>query len=205
MDSLATIVSCMRQTALDLGLEPFEEERVRQSVGLGMADTMVALGFAHNSEGWASIVQRYSLNWRSTFRHRTRFFAGAKATLEELHRTGYQLAVATGKSRRGLNDDFEKNGVSSLFHASRTADETRSKPHPQMLFELLKELGDDAHQALMIGDTTFDLEMANNGGIRSLAVTSGSHRREQLERCGPLACLSSVTRLADWLETADIH
>ncbi len=203
MDSLATIVDCMRQTALDLGLEPFDEERVRQTVGLGLADTMVALGFAHHQDEWAPIVERYGANWRSTFRHQPRFFAGVPELLETLHGTGYWLAVATGKSRRGLNDDFEKTGTRCLFLASRTADETRSKPHPQMLFELLEELGVADHEALMIGDTTFDLKMANNAGMRSLAVTTGSHNREQLEECAPVACLSSVTHLAEWLETGE--
>jgi phosphoglycolate phosphatase len=199
MDSLATIVACLNRSARELGLEPFDEERVRQTVGLGLPDTMVALGLGKDRADWGPIVERYRDHWIATYSHQPLLFEGAAQVLERLHGSGYLMAVATGKGRRGLDADFSKTGVGRFFHASRTADETRAKPHPQMLLELLDEFGVARSRALMIGDTTYDLELAKNAGIPALAVESGSHHRSQLERCAPLACLPSVHHLDDWL------
>ena len=109
------------------------------------------------------------------------------------------MAVATGKSRRGLDYALDQTGLRGLFHATRTADEAFSKPHPQMLLEILDELGVAPRDAVMIGDTTYDLEMARSARTHGVGVTSGGHSREELERLGPLACLDQVVELAPWL------
>lgn len=199
MDSVAAIVACMKRASGELGLEPLCEETVRRTIGLGLEDTKAALGIAGEEELWRQVVERYRHHWFNTYRHRGMLFSGAVDTLEALDRQGYLLAVATGKSRRGLDRDLEATGLTSLFHATRTADESFSKPHPGMLLELFEELGVDGREALMVGDTTFDLEMAGNAGSRAVAVLSGSHRREELERLSPLACLADVTELTEWL------
>src|SRR5215210_8779923 len=122
--------------------------------------------------------------------------------LRGLAAEGYLLAVATGKSRRGLDHSLEQTGLQELFHSTRTADEAFSKPHPQMLLDILDELGARPAEAAMIGDTTFDLEMARNAGTWGIGVCSGSHCREDLQRLKPLACLERVVDLPGWLAAA---
>jgi len=119
--------------------------------------------------------------------------------LEALSDEGYLLAVATGKSRRGLQHSLEQTALAGTFHATRTVDEACSKPHPQMLLDILDELGVSAGEAVMIGDTTYDLQMAQSAGTAAVAVCSGSHCRDELEQLAPLACLDRVSELREWL------
>src|SRR5215210_1330594 len=110
--------------------------------------------------------------------------------LRGLAAEGYLLAVATGKSRRGLDHSLEQTGLQELFHSTRTADEAFSKPHPQMLLDILDELG------------TRPAETARNAGTWGIGVCSGSHCREDLQRLKPLACLERVVDLPGWLAAA---
>jgi len=110
------------------------------------------------------------------------------------------LAIATGKSRRGLDRALAATGVGALFSASRCADETNPKPHPAMLLELMEELGFAKDQTLMIGDTSHDLAMARAAEVDSVAVTYGAHPEEGLRACGPLDCCSNVSSLSEWLK-----
>jgi phosphoglycolate phosphatase len=126
-------------------------------------------------------------------------FDGAEALIGELADAGYMLAVATGKTRAGLNRAFEVSGLGPRFHASRCADECHSKPHPQMLEELMAEFGVAAESTLMIGDTTHDLLMARNAGVAALGVAYGAHPRASLEAETPLFCAANVDELAQWL------
>jgi phosphoglycolate phosphatase len=126
-------------------------------------------------------------------------FDGARELIAELHAGGHLLAVATGKARRGLDRAFEHSGLAPFFHASRTADETFSKPHPMMLEQLLDELMVPPERALMIGDTSHDLDMARNAGMASLAAGFGAHPPESLAAYDPLAVCSSFAELASWL------
>lgn len=200
MDSVATIVGCMQQAARDLQLPPVADEVIRRTIGLGLAESREAMGFAAEPELWGRVVERYRHHWQSGFRDRPILFPGAEPVLRSLHRRGYLLAVATGKSRRGLDRDLAATGLGELFHATRTVDEARSKPHPGMLLGLLDELGSRGEETLMIGDTTFDLQMAANAGTGAVAVCSGSHSRQELLGHRPLACLDSVAELEPWLE-----
>jgi phosphoglycolate phosphatase len=109
------------------------------------------------------------------------------------------LAIATGKSRKGLERSLEATGVRGLFAASRCADETTPKPHPAMLFELMRELNAEADAVLMIGDTSHDMEMARAAGVDGLAVTYGAHPEHTLLSCGPRGCVASVAELDRWL------
>jgi len=118
-----------------------------------------------------------------------------------LHAENFLLAVATGKSRAGLNRAFVSSGLGGYFHGSRCADETFSKPHPAMLLELMRQLGVETRRTLMIGDTTHDLQMAINANVSGLGVTYGAHSRKNLESLVPLACIESVMKLRSWLNT----
>lgn len=116
-----------------------------------------------------------------------------------MNEQGYLLAVATGKGRRGLDRVLQSTGFGGYFIETRCADETCSKPDPQMLREIMSVTGMESAQTLMIGDTEYDLEMANAAQTASLGVDYGVHSRDRLLSCGPLACLSSISELPDWL------
>jgi phosphoglycolate phosphatase len=120
--------------------------------------------------------------------------------LEDLSAQGYMLAIATGKARRGLDRVLHDTGMAHLFCATRCADEAFSKPHPRMLEDILEQTGFDAGRALMVGDTTYDMQMARHAGMDGLAVTYGVHGRELLAEHGPLACLDSFTEVYEWLQ-----
>jgi phosphoglycolate phosphatase len=123
-----------------------------------------------------------------------------RSLLDELSRK-HLLAIATGKSRRGLDRDLEFHNLKPRFVASRCADETNPKPHPAMLLELMGELDVTQRETLMVGDTSHDLEMARAAGVAALAVTYGAHPEEGLRACAPLQCFSSVAELRQWLTT----
>ena len=127
-------------------------------------------------------------------------FAGMEDLLKDL-KDRHLLAIATGKSRRGLDRALAATGIAPLFSASRCADETNPKPHPAMLLELMEALGVEPRTALMIGDTSHDLEMAKAAEVDSLAVTYGAHPEEGLRACHPLDCLSTVDSLSRWLKS----
>ena len=126
-------------------------------------------------------------------------FAGAADMIEDLHASGYCLAVATGKSRKGLDRALASSGLGRFFSSSRCADECFSKPHPQMLVELMAEFAVEETRTLMIGDTTHDLQMAINAQVPGLAVSYGAHSGESLRSLSPLGCLESVEQLRQWL------
>lgn len=199
MDSVGSIVACMEATVEKLGLEPVPAERIRQAVGMGLDETLDALVPGTDEATRGRIVECYRRFWFSIYRERPTPFEGVGRVLGELAEDDYLMAVATGKGRRGLDRDFETTGFGHLFHASRTADETFAKPHPRMLEEILDELGTRPEEALVIGDTTFDLEMAHNAGVPAVAVETGSHETDVLRQLEPLACLPSVRQLRAWL------
>jgi phosphoglycolate phosphatase len=127
-------------------------------------------------------------------------FPGILDLLEQLSRERL-LAIATGKSRKGLDRALEFGNLKRFFSASRCADETHPKPHPAMLLELMEELGVEAAKALMIGDTSHDLEMAQAAGVDAIAVTYGAHPEQGLKACGPLGCFPDVGALREWLKS----
>ncbi len=199
MDSIGTIVACTQATIRELELGELPEQTIRGTIGLGLKETIDILSPGCDEDLYRQILESYRKHWHSTYRDLPLLFGGAGEMLRDLAAEGYLLAVATGKSRRGLDYALEQTGLGPLFHATRTADEAFSKPHPQMLLEILDEMGVGARDAVMIGDTTYDLEMARSARTPSVGVCSGSHGREELERFGPLACLDGVAELAPWL------
>lgn len=199
MDSIGAIVACTKRTIGDLELGEMPEDRIRNTIGLGLRETVEVLSPGCDESQYGRILARYREHWFASYRDLPLLFDGVRELLEGFVRDGYLLAVATGKSRRGLDYAMVQTGLEGLFQATRTADETFSKPHPKMLYDLFEELGVAPHEALMVGDTTYDLEMARNAGSPAVGVCSGSHPREDLLAFEPVACLESVLELAPWL------
>ncbi len=203
MDSIATIVACTREAFVDCGIAAPDEAVIRDTIGLGFRETIDRLSPGGGDGLFARVVSQYRDRWLATYRDRQVLFGGVPELLARLAADGYLLAVATGKSRRGLDDALRTNGLADRFQATRTADEAPSKPHPQMLRDVLDELGVAPGAALMIGDSVHDLEMARAAGVAALGVCSGSHARHELESRLPLACLAGVLELPGWLVAFD--
>lgn len=200
MDSAAAIASAIRAAARDLGLEPPSDAQARHVIGLGLQDALAQALPQLEPRRYAEISERYRYHYLSQDRDLS-LFTGIAELLAELSGAGHMLAVATGKSRLGLNRALEASGVGGFFQGTRCADECFSKPHPQMLEELMAEFGTRSEATLMIGDTTHDLQMARNAGVAALAVSYGAHPRRTLEAESPLLCADTVVDLAAWLRT----
>jgi len=199
MDSAGRIVASLTQAFLDIGAEPPAVERCRDVIGLGLEEAMLKLWPDSNAHHRSLLADRYRYHYLGANETPTPLFPGTAAMVEALHDTGYLMAVATGKSRRGLDAALAESSLGQWFHATRCADETFSKPHPQMLLELMDELGVGAEACLMIGDTEYDLQMATNAGVDAVAVSCGAHEAHRLLALQPLACLQGVDALSDWL------
>jgi phosphoglycolate phosphatase len=198
MDSTATIVQCIQAAARDLGLPIPDKRAASHVIGLGLADAMAAAMPDIDAKYYPRIVERYRHHYLGQD-HDLTLFDGVREMLADLSQQNYFLAVATGKSRVGLNRALNATGLLSVFDATRCADETFSKPHPAMLQELTRELGQDMARTLMIGDTTHDLQMAINAGAASVAVEYGAHPVHELTALKPRYCAPSIPALHRWL------
>lgn len=202
LDSVGSIVACTRAALGELALPVPPERAIRGAIGLGIDETIEVLSPGCDPERAERIRTVYSRHWVETYRGRPLLFAGVPDLLARFEAQGYLLAVATGKSRRGLDHDLAATGLGPRFHAIRTADDAPSKPHPGMLLDLLDELGARPSRALMVGDSVWDLEMAAAAGTPAVAVCSGGSPRCDLEAREPVACLTGVADLAVWLTGA---
>lgn len=200
MDSTSTIVKCIQEAARDLGLPIPDKRAASYVIGLGLQDAMEAAIPDLDPKFYPKMVERYRFHYLAKDIDLS-LFDGVREMLTELSQAGYFLAVATGKSRVGLNRAMNAAKLLSLFDATRCADETFSKPHPAMLQELTRELGQDIKRTLMIGDTTHDLQMARNAGASAVAVHYGAHTRAELAALDPLFAANSVAELHAWLKT----
>jgi phosphoglycolate phosphatase len=198
IDSPAAIVECIQQAARDMGLEVPDRERASHVIGLGL---QASLRHAVPDLPRARMME-FVASYRREFlarEDRMQLFPGMVDLLDALRARGHALAVATGKSRQGLERALDACGLRPYFAASRCADESEPKPHPAMLHELLRELDAAPAQALMIGDTSHDLLMASAAGVDALAVCYGAHAEADLRTLQPRACLASVPELTEWL------
>ncbi len=200
MDSAAMIVDSVQAAARDLGLEPPPEARARHIIGLGLVDALRHALPDLPEDHYSELVERYRHHYLSRD-HELRLFAGADALVRQLAANGFRLGVATGKSRAGLDRALVHTGLGDFFHGTRCADECHSKPHPQMIEELMDEFAILPERTLMVGDTTHDLLMAQNAGVDAVAVSYGAHPRDTLEATGPRYCAHSIDDLAAWLQT----
>ena len=202
MDSEAQIVACLHAAIADLRLDPMDDDTVKNVIGLGLREAVDTLVPGRDATFQQSFVQQYRKHWFQS--ESSSLFAGVRATLDICRQHNLLLGVATGKARRGLQRVLDETGLVDCFDATRCADETLSKPHPQMLLELMEELDISPEQTIMVGDTEYDMEMATNAGASKVAVSSGVHTEARLNRHAPLVCLERVADMPVWMAGAGI-
>lgn len=200
LDSAAKIVSCMQQSAQQCGLQPASAAEIRDVVGLSLELAIHRLYPDLSEQKHQAMVMCFRQVYLLDSGDEACLFDNALPALQSLQQQGYLLAVATGKSRRGLDKDLALTDTADLFPITRTAEETRSKPDPLMLEEILTDYDLSADQALMIGDTEYDLKMAANIRMDSLAVSYGMHDAERLWQARPKAILDDICQLIPWLK-----
>jgi phosphoglycolate phosphatase len=204
MDSEARIVSCMQRAAADAGFPIPVPAAARDIIGLGMTEAVGRLFPTADPRGVDNLISAYREHWLGNEVEAATMFGGALELVSELHRSGYLLAVATGKSRRGLDKAFDESGLGTFFHASRCADETFSKPHPRMLEEILTDLDTSPAAALVVGDTEYDMQMASNAYVDAVGVSHGVHSAERLLAHGALQCFDNLNHFSGWLHEPSI-
>jgi phosphoglycolate phosphatase len=197
IDSASTIAECIRGASRELGLEVPDRERASHVIGLGLHDAMRIAVPGLPAQRYPEFVESYRRHFLER-KDSMQLFDGMRQLLQDLSKK-HVLAIATGKSRRGLDRDLDFHNLKPLFAASRCADETNPKPHPAMLTELMEQLEVGKDSSLMIGDTSHDLEMARAAGVDALAVTYGAHPEAGLRACSPLNCVPDVKSLERWL------
>lgn len=197
-DSASVIVLSIQSAARDMGLTEPSNEEARHVIGLGLSEAIEYLFPDLPLQKHRLLTDRYRYHYLAHDQEIS-LYKGIIEIIKTLHAENFLLAVATGKSRAGLNRAFVSSGLGDYFHASRCADETFSKPHPAMLLELMSEFGVKTERTLMIGDTSHDLQMAINARVPGLGVTYGAHPKEKLESLVPLACIENVMKLRSWL------
>ena len=198
MDSETQIVHSMFGAIRDMQLESRSADECRNIIGLGLKEAIDSLYPGRDEQFSRQFVDSYRQHWFAQAND-SELFPGARETLLLLREAGFELAIATGKGRTGLEKVLKHTELESMFSVTRCSDETRSKPHPQMLEEILQETGIEAENTLMIGDTEYDMNMAIQAGVHPVAVSYGVHERGRLMAHQPLACLDTISELVDWL------
>jgi phosphoglycolate phosphatase len=197
-DSTTLIARCIQAACIDLGIAAPSDHDASYVIGLGVKDALRHAAPSLPPERYRELGLRYGHHYFAR-QHELALFPGMAALLQGLKERNHLLAVATGKSRLGLNDSITAVGLNGVFDATRAADETASKPDPLMLRELMAELGAKPERTLMIGDTTHDLQLAANAGTASVAVSYGAHGSEALAGLAPRHVAHSVADLREWL------
>jgi phosphoglycolate phosphatase len=197
-DSTSMIASALVTSAEQVGLPALALQKARNVIGLGLRESIQTLFGSIPDEQAQALAKQYAINYYAG-EQAIPLFEGAAALIAELARRGHKQAVATGKGRRGLNSDLARLELAKYFQATRTVDECFSKPHPQMLDELMDMLVATPERTLMIGDSSYDLQMAQNAGVQSLAVTFGAHSSEQLLKFDPKGIFNTFDELSEWL------
>lgn len=199
MDSASAIVACIQEASREMGLAIPSRERASHVIGLGLRDSLrlaVPDLVEHNYAAFAELYRRNFLAREEAMG----LFPGIPELLAGLHEAGYLLAVATGKSRKGLDRALGACALGQYFAASRCADETSPKPDPAMLHALMRELALPPERLLMIGDTSHDLDMAASARVEAVGVTYGAHPEDLLRARAPKGLAASVAQLAAWLD-----
>lgn len=199
MDSAQKIANCIIASADDAGLPPPTEQAAKSIIGLGLIEAMRHLFPEASEADVKNVVDAYKYHFVTGDVTEQALFPGVEAGLRELQERGTMLAVATGKSRAGVNRVFAEGDMHQHFVVTRCADETRSKPHPQMLMEILDFTSIDPQKAIMVGDTTYDMDMAANAGIVGLGAGYGVHSEQMLRDSKALEVKHSFEDLLSWL------
>ena len=197
-DSTALITRSIQAACADLGVVVPSDKDASYVIGMGLIEALQHAAPGLPRERYSEMGQRYRHHY-SVSQQGLSLFRGALEMLAALKARNLLLAVATGKSRSGLNESLSDVQLRGVFDATRTADETSSKPHPQMLLELMAELGVSAERTLMVGDTTHDLQLAVNAGCASVGVSYGAHEPSTFAALRPLHIAHSVADLNAWL------
>ena len=197
-DSTAIIVRCIQEAVRDVGGTVPSEREAAYVIGLGLMQALAHAAPDVPRERYPLLGERYRHHYMAQ-QGRLSLFEGVLPMLQALRERGHVLTVATGKSRRGLDEALQSVELQGRFHGSRTADETAGKPHPRMLEELMAQFGVAPERTLMVGDTTHDLQMAINAGCASVAVSYGAHEPQGLHALGPRTVAHTVEQLQRWL------
>ena len=197
-DSTALITRCIQDACSDLGVPVPSDADAAYVIGLGLHDALKHAAPGLDPARYPELGARYRHHYLAR-QDELLLFDGTLSMLQDLKARNHWLAVATGKGRRGLDQALAQSQLGPLFDATRTADETASKPHPRMLQELMAEFGVAPARTLMIGDTTHDLQLAANAGVAGVAVSYGAHPHEDFGRFAPLFVAHSTRELHDWL------
>jgi len=201
MDSTRVIAASLQDACRDVGIAVPSEQDARYVIGLNLADTFDHVAPGLDEAGRVRLAERYRHHFLAR-ESEMPLYAGVREMLDDLLARGRRLAVATGKARRGLDRALETTGLRDRFEVTRCADEGFAKPHPDMLLMLLELTGVEARNAVMVGDTTHDLELAANAGVDGVAVSYGAHGEALLATRQAKARLASVADLHRWLATA---
>lgn len=199
MDSAGQIVASATRAIELMGLPPRLPQQISELIGLGLRDAFDRLYPEISNEVMDGLLIEYGRKFRSEPMHSSLLFEGVGETLETLRSHGYRLAVATGKSRRGLDRALAESGLADMFSITRCADESANKPDPKMLHDILLRTATEPGRALMIGDTEFDMQMAGAAEVAALAVSCGVHEVLRLQDAGALDVLSTVQEMPAWL------
>ena len=200
-DSTALIVHCIQQAVVDVGGAKPSDAAAAYVIGLALTPALAKAAPDVPPEKYPELGAAYRRHYLAQ-QHDINLFEGVLPMLEDLKRRHHWLAVATGKSRRGLDDALASRQLKGVFDGSRTADETAGKPNPQMLRELMREFGTEPERTLMVGDTSHDLQMAQNAGCPSVGVSYGAHEPHEFDALKPLHIAHSVADLRQWLDAS---
>ncbi len=198
-DSTGAIVRAMQHAAPICGLPVPEPAAVLDIIGLGLPEAIFRIWPEIDAAQMAALRDAYSRHYIAEAEYSSRLFPGVEATLSELRGYGMHLAVATGKSRRGLDRALGRTGLAAHFVVTRCADEGAGKPDPEMLHRILEHTGTDPEQAVMVGDTEYDLDMAARAGMPAVGVSFGAHDAERLLAYNPIAILERIADLVPLL------
>lgn len=199
MNSMSRIVSCIQAACCDAGIEAPVDEDARNVIGLGLNEACRRLLPNIDNELYSQVQEHYRQHFLRNDTPPAQLYSGVRPMLQDLNRRGYLLAIATGMSRSGLDSILHETGLADYFHATRSVDESASKPNPLMLYQLLDHFDLKSTQAIMVGDTEYDLQMARNAGMDALAAGYGVHQANRLLALKPLACIDSITQMHNWL------
>ena len=203
VDSIERIVTSLQYAGKQTVGATISEAQAKDVIGLGLMEAVSKLHPELHREKQKATLNNIADAYRQHYLYESTIpaplFSGVKALLSELQQQDYSLAVSTGKSRAGLKQSMREHNMADYFVTTRCAGENKSKPHPEMLHEILTELNFSAAEALMIGDSEHDLEMANNARVKGIGVTHGVHDLDTLKKHKPLVCLNHITELSDFL------
>ena len=203
VDSIERIVTSLQHASKQAIAIDVTASQAKDVIGLGLMEAVAKLHPELDRQIHSAELERVADAYRQHYLYENQvpapLFTGVNDLLDNLRSEGYTLAVSTGKSRAGLERSIDEHKMADYFSVTKCAGENRSKPHPEMLHEILQELNFNNTQALMIGDSEHDLKMASNANMRSIGVTHGVHDAETLEKFNPLTCLNDITELSDYL------